>query len=303
MKKIFIIVLAVIMVTAMSSCGSKKSASQGSTGYAGAGYDAVAPAAAPEERAKEERGMAYDSTDSKAVEAQNAVDEGRKIIYTASSVIDVKDLNGAHDSIINKTREMGGYVANSSIRDMNSQITVRIPASKLESFLEFLDTLGGDVKETSISSDDITDQYTDVDSRIRNLKAQETQLIEIMKKAQTVEDTLKIQSELFRVRGEIESLEGRINMWDKLIEYSTVNISLRKVQEIGQKDVKISTISFNEIINGMSNGFKTTLNFVIRFISGFFIVLISLLPITPFIALAAWIVIKIRKKRNKDITP
>lgn len=303
MKKFLITLLAVIMIAALSSCGSKKSES--STGSAGARQDmtAPAPASVPAENKAEAKPTADTKLKNTANEAAKAVEADRKIIYSASSVIDVKDLTGAYDSILAKTREFGGYVANSSIRDIQSQITVRVPASKLEDFLKYLDTLGGDVKETTISTNDITDQYTDAKSRTRNLKAQEEQLLGIMKKANTVEETLKIQSELFRVRGEIESLEGKINMWDKLVEYSTVTIRLNKVQEIGQKDVKISIISINEIIIGMSNGFKSTLNSVVRFIAGVFIVLISLLPIVPFIAIAVWIVLKFRKRHKKDITP
>ena len=231
----------------------------------------------------------------------NADLEGRKIIYNANSIINVKDIKSAYNSIVNKTQEVGGYIANSNIHDINSQITIKVPAQKLKEFLTYLDTLG-DSKESSISTNDVTDQYTDTKSRVKNLKAQEEQILLIMKKAVTVDEILKIQNELSRVRGEIESYEGRINMWDKLVELSTVTVNLNKVQEIGGKEVKVAFISWNEIIKGMSNGFKGTLNFVVRFISSVFVVIISAIPVIPFIAIGVWLFIKYRKKTKKNIS-
>jgi len=284
MKKAVLVVMVFMIMASFSACGSKKSASDETSGRGNVKQDmAVADsngAAAPKAEEK-----------SKAV-----VDEGRKIIQNVTCVIDVKDLKGAYDSVMVKSQEIGGYVANSSIRDANSQITVRVPSAKLEDFIKFIDTLGGQNVETSRNADDVTEQYTDVISRLKNLKAQEEQLLTIMKKADTVEDTLKVQSELFRVRGDIEVLQGKINMWDKLVEFSTVVLRLNKIQEIGGKDVKVSFISLSEIAKGMSNGFKTTLNFAIRFISGIFVLLISLIPIIPFIAFIVWLVVKYRKK-------
>jgi uncharacterized protein YydD (DUF2326 family) len=132
------------------------------------------------------------------------------------------------------------------------------------------------------------------------LKAQEEQLLEIMKKAGTVEEILKVQDQLYAVRGEIESLEGRINMWDKLVEMSTVSISLNKITEIVGKDVSISPITWSEIAKGISNGFNATLNFIIRFFTGIFVLLVSAAPLLPFIAVGIWLVIRfIRKSKKK----
>lgn len=292
MKKFVIILLAVLMMLVLPSCGAKKSA------------DKAASTSAP--KMEEAGGRAEsDFTVEKPAQgeaSQEAVGQERKIIYTAFTTIDVKDLKGAYDSAISKAGEMGGYVASSSIRDAYSEITVRIPAARLDEYLKYLDTLGGESKETSVSTNDVTEQYTDTESRLRNLKAQEEQLLSIMKKAVTVEDTLKVQNELYRVRGEIESLQGKINMWDKLIEFSTVTVKLNKVLEIGGKDVKVSFISFDEIAKGMSNGFKTTLNLVIRFVSSIFVFAVSVIPLVPFIGIIAWVVIRYGKKIKNNIS-
>lgn len=291
MRKVSLVLLTILLTVTLSACGSKKSESQNSVPMSGGKMDMVTADKAEKSEAK----VAEEPKESKVV------DQSRKIIYTANSTISVKDLKASYDSIIAKAQEIGGYVANSTIRESYSQITVRIPAVKLEDYLKYLDTLGGENKETTVSTNDVTEEYTDIQSRLRNLKAHEEQLLSIMKKATTVEDTLKIHNELFRVRGEIEAFEGKIKMWDKLVELSTVTIRLNRIPEMGgSKDVKISFISFDEILKGMSNGFKTTFNFTIRFITGIFVLLISMLPIVPFIALIVWLIIRFRKKIKKN---
>lgn len=301
MKKILLFALSIIIALSLFGCGSKsENMSQGAapnTGKAaetragsGGGYSmdssAEKPAAAPQ--------VQYSETTSKVV-----TDTNRKIIYNASVSLDVKDVNKTYDTIDAKAKEIGGYTASSNINKENSQITVRVPAVKLDEFLKFLDTLGGENKQSNINTDDVTDQYTDTESRIRNLKAEEAQLLEIMKKAATVDETLKVQSELYRVRGEIESLQGRVNMWDKLVEMSTVSINLSKIKEIGGKDVSITFISWNEIVKGMSNGLNATVNFIVRFFSGVLILLVSILPFLPFIAVGLWFLIRYLKRSKK----
>lgn len=311
MKKALLFIITVVLILTFSACGAKNAATAPSsaggrsnmadTAVATKG-SAPAPAAAPAPQSP----TANYSKESSNTELQKTEDINtaldRKIIYNASVSLDVKDLKGTYENILAKGLEMGGYVANSGIRETDSQITIRVPAVRLDDFMKYLDTLGGQNKESSINTNDVTDQYTDIASRVKNLKAQEEQLLTIMKKASTVDETLKVQSELFRVRGEIESFEGRINMWDKLIEYSTVSVRLNKIQEIGGKDVNFSFITWDEIGKGISNGFKGTLNFVIRFFSGAFIVLISALPVLPFIALILWLVLRYRKKLRRNLT-
>jgi len=291
MKKIASIILAVLLVFSISACGAAKNASEAKKVEMAGGareeaeYDTAVPA--------EEPAAQYIREDSKV--SQNA-GVGRKIIYNANAEIDVKDLKGTYDSIISRVEGIGGYIASSGITDNYSEITARIPSEKLDEFIKYLETLGEGNNRIYRNSDDITEQYTDTESRLRNYKAQEEQLLEVLDKAETVEDILKVQNELFRVRGEIEALEGSIKMWDRLVELSTVTVRLNKIREIGEKEVKITFITLDEIVKGMANGFKSTLNFIIRFISGVFIYLVSIIPALPFIALALWLLNKLRKK-------
>lgn len=291
MKRFASFLIIIFIILSFSGCGGSMPASNDSGGAAP--QSTTAPGSS-KSTVMYSTSSAYSNTNTVTYD-----EAARKVIYNASVKLDVKDLSGTSDSITSKAKEMGGYTASSSIHDKVSIITVRVPASKLDEFLKFVDTLGGQNKEASMNTDDITDQYTDTESRVRNLKAEETQLLEIMKKAVTIDETLKVQSELYRVRGEIESLEGKINMWNKLVEMSTVSITLNKIEEIGGKDVGITFISWDEISKGISNGFNATLSFLIRFFSSLFIIIVGSIPLLPFIGVGIWLLVRYIKKSKR----
>lgn len=293
MKRFIMIMLSIIMVVTISSCSSKSSAprSEVSTAQnAGGGLNAGFKS---EPEAREMEMVADAKTDEVK---SNIPSDNRKVIYNASVTLDVRDLRKAYDSITSKAVEMGGFISHSGINESSSQVTVRIPAEKLTNFLEYLDTLGGQNKECTIDTEDVTERYFDAQSNLRNLKAQEEQYLTILKKANTIDEIMKVQNEIYRVRGEIETLQGRINMWDNLIDLCTITIRLNKIMDMGGKDVSISFITWNEITKAMSNGFKSTLNFIIRLISGLFVFVVSIIPALPFIAAAVWLFLKYGKK-------
>lgn len=293
MKKLALILAVIMIVLSFAGCSSKQPASAPTSSAPSYNGGAKPGDAASPEQSKD----AVPAADTK--DQSLNIDSNRKIVYNAFVSIDVKDIKSTGDSITSKSKEMGGYIANSSFNETYCQITVKVPAERLDEFLSFVDTLGGENKQASISTDDITDQYTDTTSRIRNLQAEETQLLEIMKKAATVDEILKVQDELYTVRGEIETLQGKVNMWDKLVEMSTVSITLKKIPEIGGKEVNVSFISWNEIWEGITNGFNAVLNLLMRFFSWLLIVLVSCLPIYPFVGVALWLTIRYMKKHRR----
>lgn len=301
-KRILTILLAAMMLI-FAGCGSKKSASPGT---ANSGIRSEYSESAKQKASNSKADMSLGSGNATAAHAAadsktdtRPLDDTRKVIYNASSSIDVKNMKAAYDSVINKTETFGGYIANSNINEDYSEFTVRIPAEKFNDFLSFLNTIG-EKRNITTSTDDITEQYTDTQSSLRNLKAQEEQLLLIMKKADKVDDILKVQSELSKVRGDIESLQGRINMWDKLLSMSTISIRLNKIQDIGGKPVQHTHITWGEIGRGITNGFNATLNFVTRLLSGILIVIVSSVPVLPIIALVAYFVIRYIKKNRKN---
>lgn len=134
----------------------------------------------------------------------------------------------------------GGYVASSSRgsspepaargarsedRIRNGEITVRVPAARFEAAMEEFRKVGRVVGD-QVSSQDVTQEFTDLESRLRNLRAQQAVLLRLMAAAKSVQDTLVVQERLAQVEAEIEQITGRLKVLRSLTELSTINLHL-----------------------------------------------------------------------------
>ncbi|RLG58089.1 MAG: hypothetical protein DRN88_01695, partial [Candidatus Hydrothermarchaeota archaeon] len=146
------------------------------------------------------------------------------------------------------------YVTSSKHR--KGSITAKIPKEKLTEFLNKIETLG-EVKYSSISGRDVTEEYIDLEARLKNYEAEERNLLKIMEKAEKVEDILKIEKELARVRGEIEVLKGRIRYLNNRVEFATVTI------EIFEPEPITSSFGIRNALRQAFLGFVKTLNSMI----------------------------------------
>lgn len=188
----------------------------------------------------------------------------RKTITTVDMTIQVSDAADGVDEISNMAVASGGYVSSSSIRDSyydshegkEGYITVRVPESEYSSFLENVGELG-EVTRESVSAQDVTEEYIDVSARLDNLERQEARLQEILNMTETVEDVLAVEKELERVRGEIESLTGRLNYLDDRIDFSTINIRVTEPRPITR------SWGIRDAISESVNGFISMVNALI----------------------------------------
>ena len=193
----------------------------------------------------------------------SSVSVDRKTITTVDMTIQVSDAAEGVDEISKMAVASGGYVSSSSVYDSyydsyegkNGYINVRIPESKYPSFLEDVGELG-EVTSKSVSAQDVTEEYIDVSARLENLKIQETRLQEILNMTETVEDVLAVEKELERVRGEIESLTGRLNYLDDRIDFSTINIRVTEPRPItrswGIRDAMSESVNgFISMVNAL----------------------------------------------------
>jgi uncharacterized protein YceK len=165
--------------------------------------------------------------------AGNAVSVDRKTITTVDMSLEVEDVPAAIEQIAVTARASGGYVSGSSVYvhtyDQNTwrdgYITVRVPEAGHPEFLDEVSKLG-EVTSRSVSAQDVTEEYIDVTARLENLKRQEQRLHEVLNMSRTVEEVLSVEKEIERVRGEIDSLTGRLNYLNDRVEYSTISIRL-----------------------------------------------------------------------------
>jgi hypothetical protein len=157
-------------------------------------------------------------------------DEERMIVRTGEMSLVVEDVTQACDDIAQLAAGFDGYTASSRIwgedEDMRGRISIRVPADKFELALTELRNLAVRVESESTYSEDITEEYIDLESRLNNAEATEQQYLVLLEKAEDVEDILRIYDYLSRVRQEIEQIKGRMQYLERTTSMSLIDVSL-----------------------------------------------------------------------------
>lgn len=238
---------AVILI--LSGCGAK---------YANtAEQTASAPAMSPEGSNAgyyEETGMAFDAAEAPAEEY--VTEEGKsisstmgldsvaatsqKLIKTVSLSMETKEFDPLLENIRSKVEELGGYIESSEISGSSyysvqenryAWLTLRIPADKLDGFVTVVSELGN-VTSKNESVEDITLQYVDVEGRKQALETEQARLLELLERAETMEDIIAIESRLSEVRYELQSYGSTLRTYDNQVNYSTVSIRISEVERV-----------------------------------------------------------------------
>ncbi len=157
---------------------------------------------------------------------------GRQVIRTSTMTIEVRDVDEAATALLRIAESSGGFIANSTIvrrRPSYGTFELRIPVARFGLVLDQVESVG-DVRERHLTGQDVTEDFVDLQARVRNLERHEHQLLTFMDRAAKVADLLAIEQELARVRGEIEQLTGRLRFMNNRIELATVDVTLREAQ-------------------------------------------------------------------------
>ncbi len=210
MKKIVVASMLVMLILIPAACA----------GAAKEAPSAVAPAAP----AVEVAGEGYPS------EGMPAVTEERMIIRTGDMSLVVNDVMLARDEIAQLAVNLNGYVVSSRIwgeeEEMRGQISIRVPDEQFESGLAKLRELAIRVESESTDSQDVTEEYIDLEARLKNAEATESQYLALLDRATDVEDILKIYDSLSRVRSEIEQIKGRMQYLERTSSMSLISVRL-----------------------------------------------------------------------------
>lgn len=249
------------------------------------------------------KGYGDSNTDSGSIGSVAKNTSIKKIIKDANVAVEVKDSDEGFTKISAWVAGNGGYEfsRNASFNGKYKYISVvyKLPPEKLNSFLAFLEG-AAKVKSSNINSNDITDQYYDSAARLENLKKGRDQLLEIQKKAEKIEDILKVQNELNNITGEIESLQGRINLWDKMIAESTVNLTIAEEADPikAAEDLSWKFSSFDDVVRTAKNGFVWTTNMLVNIVVWAVIILVSILPAALIVVVVLLAIKFLRKKKE-----
>ncbi len=257
-----------------------------------------------------------EKTASPAVDLGQADNQGKKIIYTASISIEVDDATETIKDISAAATELGGYISDSTFNRNDDNvasgtITIRIEPDQYSEFTAKIGTMG-EILDSSLTSQDVTYNYVDIESRLANAEAQEKQLLAIMDKATLIEDILKVRTELNIVQQEIEQYKGQLRYLDNMVDYSTVTIRVTekyvpKAPEVKENEGVIARWSSSYVWKSIVKGFNNSVAFIANFFGGLLIflsyVLIPVLIIGTIVFILLMIRKKIRKIRGKDKKP
>jgi len=160
----------------------------------------------------------------------------RKIIFNARLDIAADDVQVAFADASRLARNAGGFVDKSSVYakkdDSGTErtyvtLTVRVPVSAYQDVLQGLRTLpGGKVTKEESGSREVTDQYTDLQSRLRNLQRSESQYLTLLGQAKTIQEIMTVNDRIDSIRLQIERIQGQMNMLDNLSDLATIDITM-----------------------------------------------------------------------------
>jgi hypothetical protein len=224
----------------------------------------------------------------------------RKIKYNSDVKLAVADFDEARQALHHLVRANDAYIAQSEVTGSSGaprsgHWNVRVPVERFPSFMEALLKLGVPEKDTT-DSQDVTEQYYDLDARVKNKKAEEARLrtyLEEKKLTSTLDEIFHIERELSRVRGEIEQQEGRLRLLANLTDLATVSIAM---QEIGAY-VAPQTPTF---ASTLGDTFQTSLGLLSGLGKIMLLIGAALVPWLPILAVlsgAAWFLIRRRRPR------
>ncbi|HSK71513.1 MAG TPA: DUF4349 domain-containing protein [Pyrinomonadaceae bacterium] len=223
----------------------------------------------------------------------------RKIIRNADLQLESNTPEETQQKIAAIVESKGGFVIQSTQNSSNSQVTtrdtvsmsVRVPAEKFNETLNEIRPTASRVIVETIEGKDVTEEFVDVQARLRAKKALEEQFLEIMKRSNSVQDALNVQRELGNVRTEIEQIEGRLRFLENQTSLSTIKIRIQTPQAFSTS----SSGFFYQLKEAVSTGFNFALNFLLVLVTLF----IGLLPFLLFIVLPIYLLVRYFLKRNR----
>jgi hypothetical protein len=171
----------------------------------------------------------------RAVSIEAALD--RKIVRDANLTIEVTSTTDAQQRVTSIAETFGGFVVTSEAkqrennepakRTVDIKLVVRVPSNQFNAALEQIEKLANNIPERNVSGQDVTEEFIDLEARIKTQKALELQFLEIMKQAGKVADALEVQRQIAEVRTDIEKLEGRKRFLESRSSLSTITINIQ----------------------------------------------------------------------------
>jgi hypothetical protein len=272
--RLALLMLVIILAGAvLSACASRMAATPAAPELSAA-MEAPASAGAP---VRDSAGGDYEMS----VPQENP---DRMVIKNANLTMIVSDPTASMDHISQLAEEMGGFVVSAVLTQTslangkevpNASVTIRVPAARFNEALERIHSESDQAPQNqNINSQDVTSEYTDLESRLRNLEAAEAQLTEIMGSATKTEDVLSVYNELVRVREQIEVIKGQMKYYEQSVALSSISTEL-----VANEAVQPITVGGWQLGATVNRAIETLVNTLQGLVKGIIWIVVYLLPV------------------------
>jgi hypothetical protein len=286
-KKILALFLALLIIVGIfAGCSSKS----------GNAFSGAAPEAAPDD------GIYGNSS------GTSSVITDRKLIRRVSLDAETENMDTLLNAIDSKITELGGYVENRSVRSGSryggreqsryANLTIRIPAERLDEFVSHMSDVSN-VTSTSEASEDVTLSYVATESRMKALQAEEERLLALIDSAANLSELLELEKRLTDVRTELEKVTSQLKLYDNLVDYGTVNLSINEVTQYTPTEEP----TFWERISTGFTGSVKNLGVILRELVIFFVCALPYLVPMGAVAGIVLLIIKAVGKKKKENNP
>ena len=288
-KRILGLLAAVLVLTLLAGCGAENAVSKAEAG----GYDNGMSATMAASDAELSEPIASGQTVSPV---------NQKLIRTVRMSAQTQDMDSLLSAVEARIGELGGYVESRNIyngtsayrKNRTASMTIRIPAEKLDLFVNRVGEVSNIVSHSE-STEDVSLTYVSTESRIKALETEEARLLELVAAAKDLDDLLTLESRLTKIRTELEQHKSQLRLYDSLVSYSTIHLSVEEVVEYTVVEEK------EPEKNGwqrMGEGFVNSLKALGTILVELAVFLISALPFLIPLGLIALLVIWLVRRRR-----
>lgn len=273
--------LALLLLLSLVACG----AASGGTGSTG---DAEEP--------QRENGAAMDAASSESTADFSAVRENAKLILSADFTLETQEYDATCAALEQMTAEAGGYIQSSGNAgekgSRTANYTLRVPQERFETFFA---QLGETCHVVSANrwSEDVTEKYTDIETRLATLQTKHERLLALLDQAAKMEDIISLENALAECEYEIDSLTGEKRHYDDLVGFSTFTVSLREVQTLTA--VPAGTGFGAQVAQAAQHG----LGGLTATVRGLILMVVMLWPVLMLLGIAGGVYWRVRIYRKK----
>ena len=229
---------------------------------------------------------------------QTAAETPDKIIYSADVTVETTKFEETTARVTAMAESCGGWIESSSVSGSNyyqksrgnasardASYTLRIPSARFRELMQELTELGN-IPYSHIYTENVTSQYYDSEARLKAYRTQEERLLEMMELAESVEDVITIEDRLTELRYQIESIQSRLNNWDRRVSYSAIYLTVKEVREYTPEEV-VNPSYGEELALALKQGLRNAGEFV----KNLLVFLVEALPLLVILLPLAWLVI------------